>query len=104
MRCTDFTRRARMVVVFFVDDLALISESKVGLQQQLNVFQQFYVEHGLTVNVKKQKSRCSTLLTHAKSLCLKAMLLSVCKPSNPWDPVQDHPELGQGNGTFSSCQ
>jgi hypothetical protein len=90
-------------LLFFADDLALISKSKVGLQQQLDALQQFCVERGLTVNVKKQRSWCSTLLTHAKSLRLKVMLLNVCKPSNPWDPVQDHLELGQGNGTFSSC-
>jgi hypothetical protein len=32
-----------------------MSESKVGLQQQLDVFQQFCAERGLTVNVKKTK-------------------------------------------------
>jgi hypothetical protein len=31
------------------------SESEVGLQQQLNVLQQFCVERGLIVNVKKTK-------------------------------------------------
>jgi hypothetical protein len=91
-------------LLFSADDLALISKSIVGLQQQLDALQQFCVERGLTVNVKKQKSWCLTLLTHAKSLCLKVMLLSVCKPSNPWDLVKDHLELGQGNGTFNSCQ
>ncbi len=38
----------------FADELALMSESKVGLQQQLNALQQFCVEHGLIVNVKKK--------------------------------------------------
>jgi hypothetical protein len=48
------------------------------------------------VNVKKkQKSWCSILLTHAKSLCLKVTLLSVCKPSITWgssnlDSVVEH--------------
>jgi hypothetical protein len=40
-------------LLFFVDDLVLMSESEVGLQQQLNTFLQFYVEHGFTMNVKK---------------------------------------------------
>ncbi|CAK9224791.1 unnamed protein product, partial [Sphagnum troendelagicum] len=35
----------------------------------------FCAERGLTMNMKKQKSWCSTLLTHAKSLCLKMTLL-----------------------------
>ncbi len=69
-------------LLFFVDDLALTSESKVGLQQQLDSFQQFYTERGFIVNVKKKKSWCSILLTHAKSLCLKVTLLSVCRLSN----------------------
>jgi hypothetical protein len=42
-------------LLFFVDDLALTSELEVGLQQQLDALQQFCVEHGLTVNVKKTK-------------------------------------------------
>jgi hypothetical protein len=33
---------------------------------------------------KKQKSWCSTMLTHAKNLWLNVMLLSVNKPSNTW--------------------
>ncbi len=43
-------------LLFFVDDLVLTSESEVGLQQQLDTFQQFYVERGLIVNVKKTKT------------------------------------------------
>jgi len=42
-------------LLLFADDLALTSESEVGLQQQLNTLQQFYVKRGLTVNVKKTK-------------------------------------------------
>ncbi len=42
-------------LLLFVDDLTLMSESEVGLQQQLNVLQQFCVERGLIVNVKKTK-------------------------------------------------
>jgi len=42
-------------LLLFVDDLALMSELEVGLQQQLNVLQQFCVERGLIVNVKKIK-------------------------------------------------
>jgi hypothetical protein len=42
-------------LLFFVDDLALTLESKVGLKQQLDALQQFCVEHGLTMNVKKTK-------------------------------------------------
>ncbi len=48
-------------LLFFADDLTLMlelevtSESEVGLQQQLDAFQQFCVEHGLIVNVKKTK-------------------------------------------------
>jgi hypothetical protein len=44
------------MAIFFADDLALMSESKVGLQQQLDALQQFCVEPGLIVNVKKNKS------------------------------------------------
>ncbi len=39
----------------FVDDLALTLGSKVGLQQQLDMPQQFCAKHGLTVNMKKTK-------------------------------------------------
>jgi len=42
-------------LLLFADDLALTSESEVGLQQQLDTLQQFYAERGLTVNVKKTK-------------------------------------------------
>jgi hypothetical protein len=42
-------------LLLFVDDLVLTSESKVGLQQQLDTLQQFCAERGLTVNVKKTK-------------------------------------------------
>ncbi len=40
---------------FFANDLALTLKLKVGLQQQLDALQQFYVERGFTVNVKKTK-------------------------------------------------
>jgi hypothetical protein len=40
---------------FFANDFVLTSESEVGQQQQLNALQQFCVEHGLIVNVEKQK-------------------------------------------------
>jgi len=39
----------------FADDLALTSESEVGLQQQLDALQQFCAERGLTKNMKKTK-------------------------------------------------
>jgi hypothetical protein len=42
-------------LLLFVDDLALMSESEVGLQQQLDALQQFYVKRGLIMNVKKTK-------------------------------------------------
>ncbi len=42
-------------LLLFANDLVLMSESKVGLQQQLNALQQFCVERGLIVNVKKTK-------------------------------------------------
>jgi len=42
-------------LLVFANDLALTSESKVGLQQQLDALQQFCVEHGLIVNMKKTK-------------------------------------------------
>jgi hypothetical protein len=42
-------------LLLFADDLALTSESEVGLQQQLDALQQFCAERGLTVNVKKTK-------------------------------------------------
>ncbi len=43
-------------LLLFADDLILTSESKVGLQQQLDKFQQFYVECGLIMNVEKTKA------------------------------------------------
>jgi hypothetical protein len=43
-------------LLFFANDLVLTSESKVGLEQQLNTLQQFCVEHGLIVNVEKTKA------------------------------------------------
>jgi hypothetical protein len=42
-------------LLFFADDFVLTSELEVGLQQQLDALQQFCVEHGFTVNVKKTK-------------------------------------------------
>ncbi len=50
-------------LLLFADDLVLMSESKVGLQQQLDVLQQFCVKRGLIVNIKKNKS-------HGVQLCL----------------------------------
>jgi hypothetical protein len=41
-------------LLFFADDLVLTTESEVGLQQQLDTLQQFCVERGLIVNVKKK--------------------------------------------------
>jgi hypothetical protein len=43
-------------LLLFVNDLALMSKLEVGLWKQLNTFQQFCVERGLTVNVKKTKA------------------------------------------------
>jgi hypothetical protein len=42
-------------LLLFADDLVLTSELKVGLQQQLDVLQQFCAKCGLTMNVKKTK-------------------------------------------------
>ncbi len=42
-------------LLFFADDLALMSESEMGLQQQLDALQQLCVERGLTVNMEKMK-------------------------------------------------
>jgi hypothetical protein len=42
-------------LLLFADDLTLTLESKVGLQQQLNAFQELCAERGLIVNVKKTK-------------------------------------------------
>jgi len=42
-------------LLLFANDLALMSESKVGLQQQLDTLQQFFAERGLMVNMKKTK-------------------------------------------------
>jgi len=42
-------------LLLFADDLALTSKSEVGIQQQLDTLQQFCVERGLTMNVKKTK-------------------------------------------------
>ncbi len=43
-------------LLLFADDLVLISESEVGLQQQLDTLQQFCNERGLIVNVAKTKA------------------------------------------------
>jgi hypothetical protein len=42
-------------LLLFTNDLALMSKSKVGLQQQLIAFQQFCAKRGLTMNMKKTK-------------------------------------------------
>jgi hypothetical protein len=42
-------------LLLFAYDLALTLESEVGVKQQLDALQQFCVECGLTVNVKKTK-------------------------------------------------
>jgi hypothetical protein len=41
-------------LLLFADDLALMSKSEVGLQQQLYTLQQLCVEHGFTMNVIKK--------------------------------------------------
>jgi hypothetical protein len=41
-------------LLLFVDELTLMLKSEVGLQQQLNTLQQFSIEHGLMVNMKKK--------------------------------------------------
>jgi hypothetical protein len=78
-------------LLFFIDDLILMSKSKVGLQQQLDTLQQFVLNVDLQWTWKKQKSWCSIMLTHAKSLCLKVTLLNVCKPSNTWGSYSKPP-------------
>jgi hypothetical protein len=42
-------------LLFFANDLILMLELEVGLQQQLDTLQQFSIECGLTMNVKKTK-------------------------------------------------
>jgi hypothetical protein len=42
-------------LLLFANDLVLTSESEVGLQQQLDMLQQFYTERGLIVNVEKKE-------------------------------------------------
>lgn len=42
-------------LLLFANDFVLMSKSEVGLQQQLDMLQQFCVEHGLMVNMKKTK-------------------------------------------------
>jgi hypothetical protein len=42
-------------LLLFADDLTLMSETEVGLQQQLDVLQKFCDERGLVVNVAKTK-------------------------------------------------
>jgi hypothetical protein len=42
-------------LLLFANGLILMSESEVGLQQQLDALQQFCAEHGLTVNLNKTK-------------------------------------------------
>ncbi len=54
MRCTSPSRLACMAI-FFTNDIILTLESEVELQQQLDMLQQFCVECGLMVNVKKTK-------------------------------------------------
>jgi hypothetical protein len=43
-------------LLLFVNNLVLTSESELGLQQQLDTFQQFCAERGLIVNVEKTKA------------------------------------------------
>jgi hypothetical protein len=46
-------------LLLFANNLVLTSESKVGLQQQLNTFQQFCTKRGFIVNVEKTKAMVS---------------------------------------------
>jgi hypothetical protein len=39
----------------YADDLALMSETPQGLQKQINVFSEYYVEQQLVINVSKTK-------------------------------------------------
>jgi hypothetical protein len=66
-----FIGNVHVRLLLFLDDLVLTLESEVGLKQQLDMLQQLCVERGFIVNVEKKKSWCPTLLTHAKSLCLR---------------------------------
>ncbi len=43
-------------LLLFANDLVLTSESEVGLQQQLNMLQQFCAKRGLIMNVEKIKA------------------------------------------------
>jgi hypothetical protein len=69
-------------LLLFVDDLALTSESEVGLQQQLDVFQQFCAERGLTMNMKKTKVMVFNSTNLCQEFVFKGTLLNVCRPSN----------------------
>jgi len=71
-----------------------MSESEVGLQQQLDRFQEFCVKHGLTVNVKKTKvmvfnfvDPCQEFLFEGDAIeCLQPFkyLRSYSKPPQTW--------------------
>ncbi len=58
-------------LLHFADDLGLTLKSEVGLKQQLNKLQQFYAEHGLTVNVKKTKVMVFNFVDPCQEFVLK---------------------------------
>jgi hypothetical protein len=64
-------------MLVFINDLALTSESEVGLQQQLYVFQLFYVKCGLTVNVKKTKVMVFNLVDPCQKFVFKGDVIEL---------------------------
>ncbi len=60
-------------LLFYADDLALMSHTPAGLQKQLDVLQAFCYERQLTVNVKKTKV---VVFKHA-SLCVRLFSMRV---------------------------
>jgi hypothetical protein len=82
MWCTNPSGRARMAATFCRQPC-----SNIGVKDGNTIT----IRHASTIMCwtwahrecgKKQKPWCLTLLTHAKSLCLKVMLLRGCRPSN----------------------
>ncbi len=80
-------------LLLFANDFALASDSKVGLQQQLNTFQQLCVERGPIVNVEKTKVMVFNSIDPSQNFYLKVTVLNVCKPSNTWGSCSRPPQI-----------
>ena len=55
LKLLTINRTLFLLILLFADDVAMLSDTVVGLQRQLNVLQNYCTDSGLTVNSDKLK-------------------------------------------------